>query len=296
MDVNRRRRLPHRVPAMDSNPGGLSVAEAARRLQRFGRNETAEARDHSLRNVLAGVAGEPMFLLLLAAAVLYLAIGELGEGLLLAAFAVVSVGLVMLQQYRGERALQALRALAAPVVRVRREGEVRRIPSAEVVPGDLLLVSEGDRVAADGVLCEASGLQLDESLLTGESVAVRKRAGAPVQETPVAGGYDSPLLFAGTLVVGGHGVMEVMATGSRKQMGRIGGSLAAIDTQPTPLQKQLARLVRQFGALALALSAGVVLWHGWMRQEWVQGILSALAFAMAMLPEETPMVLAIFIG
>lgn len=294
--VKRHERPPPTVVAMEGLTTGLSPTEAQARLRRFGRNESAEVRDHTIRKVLSSVAGEPMFLLLLAAAALYLAIGELGEGLLLAFFAVVSVGLVMLQQYRGERALQALRALAVPHVRVMRAGEVVRIPSAEVVPGDLMLVSEGDRIAADAVLRQASALQVDESLLTGESVPVRKSAKGASQEAPVPGGDDSPHVFAGTLVVGGHGMAEVTATGAQTQMGRIGGSLAAIDTQPTPLQKQLGRLVREFGWLALALSALVVLWHGWVRHDWVQGVLSALAFAMAMLPEEIPMVLAIFIG
>ncbi|HSV84921.1 MAG TPA: cation-translocating P-type ATPase [Ramlibacter sp.] len=275
---------------------GLTADEAQERLRRFGRNESAESRDHSLRNVLASVATEPMFLLLLAAAGLYLAIGELGEGLLLSGFAVVSVGLVILQQYRGERALQALQALAMPHARVLRVGSVLRIPSAEVVPGDLLLVAEGERVAADAVLRQATALQVDESMLTGESVAVRKRADVPAQATPVPGGDDSPHVFAGTLVVGGHGVAEVTGTGMHTQMGRIGASLAAIDTQPTPLQQQLGRLVRQFGWVALALSALLVVWHGLTRGDWVQGLLSALAFAMAMLPEEIPMVLTIFIG
>jgi len=275
---------------------GLSPAEAEARLRRHGRNESAAERANGLRKVILSVAGEPMFLLLLAAAGLYLAIGELGEGLLLSGFALVSVGLVMLQQYRGERALQALQALAMPHARVLRAGSVVRIPSAEVVPGDLLLVAEGERVAADALLRQATALQVDESLLTGESVAVRKRDHGPAQATPVPGGDDSPHLFAGTLVVGGHGVAEVTGTGMHTQMGRIGASLAAIDTQPTPLQQQLGRLVRQFGWIALALSALLVVWHGLMRGDWVQGLLSALAFAMAMLPEEIPMVLTIFIG
>ena len=281
---------------MDGPSGGLSPAEASERLRRFGPNSSPDDGGHGLRHVLAGVAAEPMFLLLLAAAVLYLAIGDLAEGLLLAFFALVSVGLVVLQQYRGERALQALRALAAPTVRVRRGGEVVRIPAAGVVPGDLMLLAEGDRIAADGVLRESSGVQADESLLTGESVPVRKVAGMADAGPPLPGGDDSPHVFAGTLVVAGDGLAKVTATGVGTQMGRIGSSLAVIETQATPLQVQLGRLVRRFGAVALALSAALVFWHGWMRQDWVQGVLSGLAFAMAMLPEEVPMVLAIFIG
>lgn len=281
---------------MGSNTQGLTSVEARERLRRVGENVTEDASDHSLRKAVASVAAEPMFLLLLAAAALYLAIGELGEGLLLSFFAVVSVGLVMLQQYRGERALQALKALAVRHVRVLRDGALVSIPSAQLVPGDCMLLAEGERVAADAVLREASALQVDESLLTGESVAVRKRADVPAQSAPAPGGDDSPHVFAGTLVVSGHGVAEVTGTGAGTQMGRIGASLATIETQPTPLQGQVARLVRQFGAVALALSVLLVLWHGVVGHDWLQGVLSGLAFAMAMLPEEIPMVLTIFIG
>ena len=275
---------------------GLTASEAEQRLRRYGPNASGEAADHRLRTVVAGVASEPMFLLLLAAAAVYLLIGDLGEGLLLGFFAALSVGLVMWQQYRGETALQALKALAVRHVRVLRDGSVQRIPSAAVVPGDLLLVAEGERIAADAVLEEAQALQVDESLLTGESVPVRKRVGAPGPDTALPGGDDSPHVFAGTLVVAGHGVARVTGTGRNTQMGRIGASLATIDTEPTPLQRELGRLVRKFGWLALALCACLVLWYGLMRQAWVEGLLSALAFAMAMLPEEFPMVLTIFIG
>jgi len=274
---------------------GLTTAEAHARLRRFGRNEAVDDRDRTWRHVLASVAGEPMFLLLLAAAALYLAFGALGEGLLLAFFAVVSVGMVMLQQYRGERALQALRELAVRHVRVLRDGEVARIPATELVPGDLMLVGEGERIAADAVLREAGALEVDESLLTGESVPARKRAGAPSQP-PVPGDEDSPHVFAGTLVVGGHGVAEVTATAGQTQVGRIGGSLVTIEVQPTPLQNQVARLVRVFGWTAVALSVLLALWHGIVGGAWLQGVLAALAFAMSMLPEEIPMVLTIFLG
>ncbi|WP_427914927.1 cation-translocating P-type ATPase [Ramlibacter sp. MMS24-I3-19] len=275
---------------------GLTASEAQDRLRQFGPNASDETEDHRLRTVLASVASEPMFLLLLAAAAVYLLIGDLAEGLLLSFFAVVSVGLVMWQQYRGETALQALRALAVRHVRVVRDGEVQRIPSAGVVPGDLMLVAEGERIAADAVLHDAQALQVDESLLTGESMPVRKRADPAALEDAVPGGEDSAHVFAGTLVVGGHGVARVTCTGRQTQMGRVGASLATIDTEPTPLQRDLGRLVRRFGWLAIGLCACLLLWHGIAMQDWVQGLLSALVFAMSLLPQEFPMVLAIFIG
>ncbi|MDE2605146.1 MAG: cation-translocating P-type ATPase [Burkholderiales bacterium] len=281
---------------------GLSAAEALERLRRFGPNETGEGRGGTWRRALAAVAGEPMFLLLLAAGAIYLVVGDLAEGVLLAFFALVAVGLVVLQQERGERALDALRALAVPEVRVLREGRAQRIPARELVPGDLLLLGEGERVAADAVLREATGVQVDESLLTGESVPVRKRAavageGEEGGETKaIPGGEDAPHVFAGTLVVSGHALAEVLATGERTHMGRIGLSLARIDTRATPLQSQLARLARRLFVLALVLSLALVAWHGLAGQGWLQSALWGLAFAMAMLPEEVPMVLTIFVG
>ncbi|MCR5867959.1 cation-translocating P-type ATPase [Aquincola sp. J276] len=280
---------------------GLSEDEAARRLAVHGANELQDRERHGLPATLRSVATEPMFLLLLAAAAIYLVLGDLGEGLLLAGFAVLTVGLVVLQQRRSEHALDALRELAAPQVRVRRGGQVRRMAARELVPGDLFLVGEGERLAADGVLREAAGLSVDESLLTGESMPVRKQAAgatadAASPEARAPGGDDTPWVFAGTLAVAGHGLVQVTGTGRLTQVGRIGASLAGIETAPTPLQRHLRRLVRMFGMAALLCSAALALWHGLWRGDWMQGLLSAIALGMAMLPEEFPMALAVFLA
>jgi P-type Ca2+ transporter type 2C len=181
---------------------------------------------------------------------------------------------------------------------VLREGQVRRIAARDLVPGDLFLVGEGERVAADGVAREAIGVAVDESLLTGESVPVRKRAsaapGGAVPDRP--GGDDTPHVYAGTLVVSGHGVAEVVATGRRTQVGRIGASLAGIETAPTPLQGHLRRLVQVFGLIAIGASGLLIVWYGLQRGDWMQGVLSAIALGMAMLPEEFPMALTVFLA
>jgi len=277
---------------------GLSDEEAGRRLAEHGPNEIADRERHGLLSTLRGVATEPMFLLLLVAAAIYLVLGDLGEGLLLAFFAVVTVGLVIFQERRSEHALEALRVLASPQVRVLRGGQVRRIATRELVPGDLFLVGEGDRVAADGVAREAVGLAVDESLLTGESVPVRKQAsqGTASSATATLGGDDTPEVYASTLIVSGHGVVEVLATGSRTRVGRIGASLADIDTAPTPLQRHLRRLVQVFGGAAAVTCLLLVAWYGLQRGEWMQGVLSAVALGMAMLPEEFPMALTVFLA
>jgi Ca2+-transporting ATPase len=231
---------------------------------------------HTLRGVLT----EPMFVLLLAAAGLYLLLGDWGEGLLLSAFALLTVALVVVQGRRREHALQALRDLSVPWVRVNRDGQWQQCPATEVECGDWLMLSEGDRVAADGVLCRATDLRVDEAMLTGESWPVDKWPKAEV--------------YAGTLVVAGHGVAEVTATGGRTRMGGIGRALSSIEQVPTPLQLQVRRLVRGFGALAAMAMVLVVLWWGTLQRDWVGGVLSALA--LGMLPEVFPMALAVFMS
>jgi Ca2+-transporting ATPase len=277
---------------------GLSEAEAARRLADLGPNQIEDRERHGLLRTLRGIATEPMFLLLLVAAAIYLVLGDLGEGLLLSFFALVTVGLVIFQERRSEHALDALRELAAPQVRVIRDGQVRRIAARELVPGDCFLLAEGERVAADAVARAATSLAVDESLLTGESVPVRKQASTDAAGAPPErpGGDDTPFVYAGTLVVAGHGVAEVLATGRRTRVGQIGASLARIETAPTPLQRQLRRLVQVFAAGALVASLSLVAWYGWQRGDWLQGVLAAIALAMAMLPEEFPMALTVFLA
>jgi P-type Ca2+ transporter type 2C len=276
---------------------GLSSAEALQRLHVAGANEMPQAERRGLLRVAAGVLAEPMFLLLVLAASLYLLFGDLAEGVMLAVFAMLTVGLVVIQQTRSENALEALRALGAPMARVVRDGSERSIAARDLVPGDTLLVGEGERVAADALLRRCDQLSLDESLLTGESVPVRKRAdrsSAPASAIP--GGDDLPWIFAGTLVVRGHGVAEVMHTGASSQAGRIGVALASIRSTSTPLQQTIGRLVRMFGLIALVASAALVLLYGLIRDDWLEGTLAGIAFAMAMLPEEFPMAMSVFLA
>ena len=277
---------------------GLSSEEAARRLQRYGPNEIADRDRKSFAHTLRTILTEPMFALLLVAAAVYLLVGDLAEGLLLAAFACVTVGLVVFQERRSERALEALRDLAVPHVRVIRDGSLRRIPARELVPGDAFRVAEGERVGADAVLRDASGLSIDESLLTGESVPVRKRVAsgedAPAIQEPTADAGD--VVYAGTLVVAGHGLAVALRTGKASHIGGVGAAIASIDCTPTRLELQLRRVVRAFGAGAFVVCAVVVVWYGSVRGDWIQALLGGIALGMAMLPEEFPMALAVLLG
>ena len=281
-------------PAPDSPllARGLSTEEARARQARVGPNLLTQQERRGWLQAVGAVLSEPMFLLLLAAAGLYLVLGDLGEGLLLSAFAMLSVVLVIWQEHRSARALDALRDLAAPQVRVWRDGVPCVIAARDLVPGDVIAVAEGERVTADAVLREAATLSVDESLLTGES--------APVYKRPASGAADAAdaasRLHAGTLVVAGQGVAEVIAIGADTAMGRIGASLADIDLAPTPLQRQLRALVRWLALGALGVSSLLVLWYGLRVGDWVQGLLAGIALAMAMLPEEFPMALAVFLA
>ncbi len=270
---------------------GLSAAEAARRLAAMGPNELPRPPRRGLGRVIAGVLREPMFLLLALSAVVYLAIGGIGEGLLMAAFAALSILLVVVQEKRSEDAIEALRALAMPMARVIRDGEERRIAAREVVPGDLLLIAGGERVAADATLLRAEAVSVDESLLTGESVPVEKCVAMSARIDDERG-----LVYASTLVTAGRGLAEVLRTGGRTEAGRIGASLASIETEPTLLQRAFGRLVRMFAILAGIASLLVVLLYGLVKGEWLQGTLSGIALGMSALPEEFPMILVVFVA
>ena len=211
---------------------GLSAAEAARRLQAEGFNELPQAGARSIVRLIADVLQEPMLLLLLAGAGIYLALGDLAEALLLGVFASASVAITIVQEARTERVLEALRDLSSPRALVIRDGERSRIAGREVVRGDVIVLAEGDRVAADAVLRQCDDLLTDESLLTGESVPVRKRpaADAAIDVAATAGGDDQPFVFSGSLVVRGGGIAEVIATGPRTAIGRIGQSVSTLET------------------------------------------------------------------
>ena len=274
---------------------GLSQMQASVRLAELGPNALDTEPPRTLAGRLLDMAREPMFMLLVAAALLYIVLGDLVEGLTLSLFVLAVLGLTFWQEGRAESALQALRSLTQPQARVLRDGQVLRIPSSEVVTGDLLLLAEGDRVAADGWLLQADNLQVDESLLTGESVPVGKRA-AP-HETPgptPPGGEDSPAVFAACHVVRGQGQARVTATGSGSQVGQIGAALAHTREAASPLQQQTARLVRRlaFGVALLCLL--MLLTLGLRDGNWLGAALSAIALAMALLPEEYPVVQTLF--
>ena len=276
---------------------GLSTAQAQQRLIAEGYNTLPSEDRRSLLRMCWDAAQEPMFVLLLTAGLLYLALGDLQEGLALFGFVVIVLCLTLYQEEKSERAIDALRDLSSPRALVLRDGQHQRIAGREVVRGDLLLLAEGDRVAADAVLLSVKDLQLDESLLTGEAMPVRKTAmKMAASQSPSAappGGDNLPYVFSGTLVVQGQGMAEVLATGVRSEMGHIGTALKSTHTERSPLHKQTERLVHTIAWIALSTSLVMVLIYGLMRDNWIEAVLAGIALAMSILPQEFTVVLAL---
>jgi len=284
----------HRVE--DSAPG-LSDAEAARRLEQDGFNEVPAERPRSLVGTALAVASEPMFLLLIATGTVYLLLGDHQEAVVLLAAVFMIIGITLYQERKTERALQALRDLSSPRALVIRDGLRKRIAGREVVRGDLIVVREGDRVPSDALVETSSNLFVDESLLTGESVPVRKIAQPPaVSGSEPPGGDDRPFLYSGTLVVRGEGVARVTATGTRTEFGKLGVALTTVEQTPTSLQREVNRAVRWLAAAGLGLCIVVGVLYGLKSERWLSGALAGLTLAIAMVPEEFPVVLTVFLA
>lgn len=285
------------MPPLDlSQFSGLSSAEAQRRLQSDGPNELPSRETRGIFAIVAGVIREPMFLLLVGAGSIYFVLGDFEEGALLLSFVLVIIAITVYQERKTERALEALRNLSSPRALVIRDGRLVRIAGRDVVRGDLLFVSEGDRVAADALLLASTNLSIDESLLTGESVPVRKLPAEGEPGERRAGGDDQPWLYSGTLVVQGQGVAEVVSTGTNTMIGEIGAALQEIREEETRLHAETAHIVRSIALIGLVLFVLVVVVYGLTRGDFVHGLLAGITLAMAILPEEFPVVLTVFLA
>lgn len=274
---------------------GLSASEVAALRKIHGANELPNPERRNFLRIALDVIRQPMFTLLLGGGFIYLLLGEHIDAIFLTLFATLSVAIGVVQETRSEHVLEALRSLASPRALVVRDGIRQRIPGREIVPGDIIILSEGDRVPADAVLLEGHEILADESLLTGESVPVRKRPdGAAPRGQP--GGEDSPFVFAGTLIAGGTGIARVLEIGQRSEMGKIGQALQAIALEQPHLQAQLKWLVRDFAMAGLIVAGLSVLLFGFLRGSWLQASLGGIAVGMSVLPEEIPLVLAVFMA
>lgn len=280
---------------------GLSAAEASSRLRLEGPNELPQAGKRPLFRIVLEVLREPMFLLLLAGGLVYLLLGDLTEAIILLIFASVSVLITVLQESRSERVLEALRDLSSPRALVIRDAVRVRIAGREVVRDDLLVLEEGDRIAADALLIRCADLQVDESLLTGESLPVSKAVASLTEDTATTaasdpGGEGQPYVYSGSLVVRGSALARVLATGARTEIGKIGQSLSALDVQAPRLRGEISRIVIWFGLAGALAAALVVLLYGLLHGEWLEAVLAGIAIGMSLLPEEFPVVLAVFMA
>ena len=229
------------------------------------------------------VAREPMFLLLLGAGAIYLAMGDAHEAVILLGFVVIIMVVTILQERRTENALEALRDLSSPRALVIRDGVPTRIAGREVVRDDMLILVEGDRVPADGIVLQAHELAADESLLTGESVAVTKFA-------------DDNQVFAGTLIVRGQGLMRVTAIGGGTELGRIGKSLQSIAIESSPLRDEIGLLTKRLALIGIGLCLTLALLYWTLRGGWLDALLAGITLAMGILPQEFPVIMIVFLA
>jgi Ca2+-transporting ATPase len=279
-----------------ANLKGLSKIEAAEILQKEGYNELPSSKPKSVLTIAFGVVKEPMFLLLVACGTLYLILGDIQEGLMLLSFVFVVMGIEFYQEKKTEKALDALKDLASPRALVIRDGETIRIPGRDVVKGDIIVLQEGDRVPADGNVLNSTNLLADESLLTGESVPVRKRELEEGDTDFTPGGDDIPVVFSGSMIVQGNGFVLVTATAMNTEIGKIGKALESVKEEPTQLKKEMGTLVKRLAIIGILLCVLVITIYTITRGDLLKGFLAGITLAMAMLPEEFPVVLTIFLA
>jgi Ca2+-transporting ATPase len=273
---------------------GLSNVEAAAHLASDGPNALPSRDRRSRWQIVAGVVREPMLLLLLVAIGIYVVFGDVAESIALGVSVGIIVAITLWQERRTEHALETLRELASPRAKVLRDGEWSDIDARGLVRGDLFQIGEGMRVPADGLLRSGSSITVDESLLSGESVPVARDPDLAACEMDRVGEVG-PSIFAGTLVTSGNAIVEVIQTGAKTEVGRIGAALGQIDLARAPLHREVVRVVRRVAVIALALCAALVVIYLAVGRDSVDAILAGVTLAMALLPEELPLVLTVFL-
>lgn len=275
---------------------GLTEATVKEKLRTEGYNELPSSKPKNILALAWGVVKEPMFLLLVACGTLYLILGDIQEGLMLMGFVVVVMGIEFYQEKKTEKALDALKDLASPRALVIRNGIEKRIAGREVVTDDLVILQEGDRVPADATVLYSVNLMADESLLTGESVAVRKTEWNGTEAPSQPGGDDLPFVYSGSMIVQGNGIVKVTATGRNTEIGKIGKALESVEEEPTKLKTEMGRMIKNLAIIGVSLCLIVILVFTLTRGDLLKGFLAGITLAMAMLPEEFPVVLTVFMA
>jgi len=275
---------------------GFTDEEAKKLILKHGYNEIPSTKKHTLLHIILEVLKEPMFLLLIACGALYFLFGDINDALLLMVFVFLVIGITIYQERKVERALEALKDLSSPRASVIRNGEQKKIPGREVVVGDLIALEEGDRVPADAVILSSSNLVVDESLLSGESFPVRKSEGDENSKFCVPGGEDTPFVYSSTLIVGGHAIARVLKIGIHTQVGIIGKELVKPQNEETVLQKETNRIILIFATIGFFICVLIVVFYYFTTNNFVEALLSGLAVAMSIIPEEFAVVMTVFLA
>lgn len=265
---------------------GLSHQEALGHLEKYGHNELASDSSRGMNRIIIDALKEPMVLLLIGIGIIYLLLGESEEVYSLLTFLALILGITIYQENRTEQTLLALKKLSSPRAIVIREGKQIRVPGREVVPDDIVILNEGDRVPADIKLLRGGPLSLDESIITGESY--------PVEKSPFL--KEANTILSGTLVLRGQALGKVANTGPNTELGKIGNSLNEIKDEGTNLQKATRKIVNKLSILVGMLTLFIIIYYWITREDLLEGILTGLTLAMALLPNELPAVLLIFLA
>ncbi len=279
---------------------GLTTEEAQKRQEQYGKNELKAEKKETFFHKILHVLKEPMFMLLLAAAVIYFILGEPRDGAIMLIFVIGVIGIDVIQEWKTDQTLNALKDLSTPRITVLRDGREIEIASADLVPGDLMLIYEGVKIPADGIIIKCNDLTIDESSLTGEAEGVRK---VPTgKEDPSNDYWRKDYCYAGTLAVQGNATVLVDQIGAATEFGKIGLHVAAAPDEATPLQKQTGSLVKLCACIAMGLFALVGIFTFFnisgqaLGDRVIESILSGITLAMAMIPEEFPVILTVFLS
>ncbi len=289
-------RLSMKIDEHPNIPQGLSESQALDKIKEEGHNELPSSKPKNILALTLGVVKEPMFLLLVACGTLYLVLGDIHEGLMLLGFVFVIMGIELYQEKKTEKALDALKDLASPRALVIRDGSERRVAGRDVVTDDIIVLQEGDRVPADATVLRSVNLLADESLLTGEPVPVRKTEWDGLEEKVHPGGDDHPYVYSGSLIVQGNGLARITATGMHTEIGKIGKALESVTEEETKLKREMGLLIKKLAIIGIALCLLVIVVYTLSRGDLLKGFLAGITLAMAMLPEEFPVVLTVFLA
>lgn len=279
---------------------GLSTQEVKKRQQQYGKNELTPQEKEGFWRKALHIILEPIFLLLIVAAAIYFVLGEPKDGAIMLIFVVGIISIEVVQEWKTDKTLRALKDLSAPHVTVIRDGAEQQIASSDLVPGDLMMIYEGVKIPADGVVIKCSDLCVDESTLTGEAQGVWKIPTEAAQ--PSEDYWRQDYCYAGTLVTQGQAIVEVDKIGAATEYGKIGVNLSEAPQEDTPLQKQTGKLITASAIIAgvLFVSVGILTWFNLSGYEFADrltdSILSGITLAMAMIPEEFPVILTVFLS